>query len=281
LAQTHFDRSIRQPTAQERQFDHLFFDDALQAALRHSALGLWLLGYPDRARARMNEALALGRNDGQPIRFAMTVFFITALHHFLRETQLAQTRAEELIALCTKYSFSQYLADGVIYSGWVLAMQGQWAVGIAQMRQALTAQMETGRRIHMSVELGLLSEACWMAGQSNEGLAALNEALAVVEQTGECFWYAELLRIKGELQSAQGAPVHEVEACYRQAVEVARQQSAKSLELRATVSLARLLQRQGKGQEARQRLAEIYDWFTEGFETPDLQDAHALLQELS
>jgi predicted ATPase len=281
LAQAHLEQVICQPIAQQRRFEPLLFDDALQASLRHAALTLWLLGYPDQACTRMDQALALGQNDSQSIRFVITLRFAVMLHHILRETELVRTRSEELIALCTKYGFSHYLAAGMMHKGWLLTMQGERALGIAQLQQNLTAQMETGRRIFISYELALLSETYWMAGQYIEGLATVQEGLAVVEQTGECFWQAELLRLKGELLLAHGADAPEVEPCYRQAVEIACQQNAKSLELRATISLSRLWQTQGKRTEARQMLAAIYGWFSEGFDTLDLQEAVALLEELS
>jgi tetratricopeptide (TPR) repeat protein len=281
LVQAHLKQVIQQSTTQPRHWDHLFVDDVLQAGLRHSALTLWLLGYPDQARLRMDQAVTLGQTEDHFIRFVMTQRFALMLYHFLGKTELVQTWTDELIALCTKYGFSHYLAAGMMHKGWLLTKQGEWTVGIALVQQNLTAQMATGRRIFITYELALLGEAYGMAGRYGEGVAALQEGLAVVEQTGECFWQAELLRLKGELLLAQGASAPEVEPCYRQAVEIARQQNAKSLELRATISLSRLLQHQGQREEARQRLAEVYDWFTEGFDTTDLQEARALLEAWS
>ncbi|RIK24630.1 MAG: hypothetical protein DCC55_41225 [Chloroflexi bacterium] len=281
LVQAHLKQVIHQSTTQPRHWDHLFFDDVLQAGLRHSALTLWLLGYPDQARLRMDQAVMLGRTEDHFIRFVMTHRFAIMLYHFLRKTELVQTWSEEMIALCTKYSFSHYLAAGMMHQGWLLTMQGESTVGIAQVQQNLTAQMTTGRRIFITYELALLGEAYGMAGQYSEGLAALQEGLTVVEQTGECFWQAELLRLKGALLLAQGASVPDVESCYQQAVEIARQQNARSLELRTTISLARLWQTLGRWTEAYQMLAPVYGWFTEGFDTADLQEARALLEALS
>ena len=132
-----------------------------------------------------------------------------------------------------------------------------------------------------SHQLASLAEAYGKAGQVEEGLAALAETLAVVNRTGERFYEAEAHRLQGELLRMQGADLGEVEACFRQAIQVARQQQAKSWELRAVMSLCRLWQEQGKREEARQMLAEIYGWFTEGFDTPDLREARVLLEELS
>jgi predicted ATPase len=150
------------------------------------------------------------------------------------------------------------------------------------MLQGLAAFQATGMRLQYPHFLALLAEAYGKAGQAEEGLSVLAEALALVEETGERYYGAELYRLKGELLLMQGDEAEsEAEASFHKAIEVARRQQAKSWELRATMSLCRLWQRQGKREEARQRLAEVYGWFTEGFDTPDLQEAKALLEELS
>ncbi|MEZ4864261.1 MAG: AAA family ATPase [Caldilineaceae bacterium] len=281
LAQVHLQQAIHQPLAQKNRFNQLFFDDARQGSLRNSAVTLWLLGYPDQARAQIDEALTLGRNEAQIIRFVMTLRFAAMLHHCLREVHMVQRWSVEMETLCVKYGFSHYLAVAALQNGWVLATQGEVATGIPQLQNTLVAQTATGRRLLLTYELALLVEAHWMAGQYSEGLAICHEALAVVEKTGECFWQAELLRLQSELLLAHGATLDEVEAGYWQAIAIARQQNAKSLELRATMSLARLWQKQGKPIEAHQMLSTIYDWFTEGFDTPDLQAAKVLLQKLA
>ena len=152
------------------------------------------------------------------------------------------------------------------------------------MRQGLAAYRATGAELFRPYFLALLAEACEEEGQAEEELTVLAEALATMDETEECWWEAELHRLKGELslQSRQvRSPQSEAEECFLQAIEVARKQQAKSLELRATMSLARLWRQQGKKEEARRMLAEIYGWFTEGFDTADLQEAKALLEELS
>jgi predicted ATPase len=280
LAHTHFEEALRQPVTHHR-FDQLFLDDAFQASLRTSVLPLWLLGYPDQARTRMQETLTLSQQDGQSIRYVMHLYFAARLHYFLRERALVQQRSEEIIALCTKQGFSMYWAVGVMFRGWVQALQGEWTSGIAQLQQSLAAQKATGNRLFLPYELAMLGEAHHTAGQYPEGLAAINEALVVVEQTGERIWQAELFRLQGELLLALGGAVPGVESCYRQAIDLARQQCAKALELRATVSLVRLWQSQDRQAEARQLLAAIYGWFSEGFDTLDLQAAQALMEELS
>ena len=173
--------------------------------------------------------------------------------------------------------------------GWALteryaepgAGQGQGEEGIAQIHQGLAAWGATGAKVFRPYGLTLLAEAYAKVGQREAGLIRLAEALAVVDDTGERRWEVELHRLKGELLLAHSAAHDaEAEACFRQALDTARRQQAKSWELRAAMSLSRLWQRQGKRTEAHELLASIYDWFTEGFDTADLQEAKALLEEL-
>jgi predicted ATPase len=158
--------------------------------------------------------------------------------------------------------------------------QGEVAEGIEAMRRGIDAFRFTGAEIHLTYHLCLLAEAYGKAGQPGEGLAVLAGAQALVEKNEERFWEADLYRLKGELLRNAGGAASGVEACFHQAIETAHRQQAKSLELRAAMSLARLWQQQGKTAEARQVLAGIYGWFTEGFDTADLQEAKAMLSEL-
>jgi predicted ATPase len=188
-----------------------------------------------------------------------------------------------------------YLAHGTVSLGWALAEQGQGEEGVAQMHQGMAAWRATGAELCRPYYLALLAEAYGKMGQAEEGLDALVEVLAAVDKSRECFYEAELYRLKGQLvlqsrspQSTVADPQHptpnpqaEAEACFLKAIEIARRQSAKSLELRAVMSLSRLWQQQGKREEAQQMLAEIYGWFTEGFDTVDLREAKALLEQLS
>ena len=189
-----------------------------------------------------------------------------------------------MIALCTEKGFAHWLAIGTILRGWALAAQGQGAEGLTQIHQGLTAYQATDGEVQRPYYLALLAEAYGKAGQPAEGLRVLTEALALVEQTGEHVWEAELHRLKGELllNADCGLPIAEItpEACFYHALDLARHQQAKSWELRAATSLARLWQSQDKRQDAYDLLAPVYEWFTEGFDTADLQDAKALLAAL-
>jgi predicted ATPase len=187
-----------------------------------------------------------------------------------------------VIAISTEHGFPHWLAYGTILRGWALTAQGEGAEGIDQMRQGLVAHRATGAGIQRPYFLALLAESYGKAGQLEEGLSLLVEATTQVDNTGERHWEAELHRGKGELLlMQQGQKVGEAEECFRQALDTARRQQAKSLELRAAMSLSRLWQQEGKQEEAHQLLAGIYGWFTEGFDTPDLIEAKVLLEELT
>jgi predicted ATPase len=204
------------------------------------------------------------------------------VNQFRRETQTVQERAEALMTLSSEQGFPQWLPYGMILRGWVLTTYGEGAEGIAQLRQGLVAHLDTRTGLHRPYFLSLLAEAHGKVGKPEEGLTVIDEALAIVNNTEERNWEAELHRLKGELLlMQQGQKVSEAEECFQQVFKIVRRQQTKSFELRAAMSLSRLWQVQGKRDEARQMLAEIYEWFTEGFDTADLQEAKALLEELA
>jgi predicted ATPase len=202
-------------------------------------------------------------------------------HQIRREPHLVHELADAIIALATAQGFPQWRAQGSVLRGWALAEQGQAAEGVTEIRQGLAAWQATRAEIGRQWRLLLLAEAQGHMGQITAGLATLTEALAVVEVTGDRRDEAELHRLTGEFLLRQAVPdAPQAEACFQQALTVARRQEAKALELRAAMSLARLWQSQGKRTEAHALLAPVYGWFTEGFGTPDLQQAKALLEEL-
>jgi predicted ATPase len=219
-----------------------------------------------------------------PLSLAIALSFAVWLHQLRREGQAAQAQAEALIALAEQHGLPQYLAHGTLLRGAELVRQGQEEEGMAQMRQGWAAYRTTGARFRGLHFLALLAEACMQVQHGEEGLAALTEALTVVADTEERYYEAELSRLQGELLLVRNVPrsqVVEAEASFRQALALARRQQAKSLELRTAMSLSRLWQHQDQRQEAHDLLAPIYDWFTEGFDTADLQEAKALLEALA
>jgi predicted ATPase len=202
------------------------------------------------------------------------------LHKLRGEADATQEWAEASLSIMTEQGFGQNLGSATFTRGWALAAQGRHEEGMAQMHQGLAARRAEGAGTTLAEYSARLGEAYGRIGQAEEGLRILAGGLAVVDK-GDCWYEAELHRIKGELLLRQDVPdAPRAEACFQQALAVSRRQQAKSWELRAAMSLSRLWQQQGKHAEARELLAPIYSWFTEGFDTPDLQDAKVLLEDL-
>ncbi|MFQ5946713.1 MAG: AAA family ATPase, partial [Anaerolineae bacterium] len=283
-ARVHFEQGIALYDPQQHHalaFRYGNLDPGV-ASLFYLAYTLWLLGYPDQALERENEALTLAQKLAHAYTLARGLHWSAILHQFRREWHVVRERADAAIPVAAKQGLALVLAVGPVMRGWALAMQGQGTEGLTQIRQGLDAYRATGAEFQRPHFLTMLAEVHGTLGRPEEGLSALNEALAQVEQGEERYYEAELYRLKGELLLAQkGGSEEDAEACFQQALDLARHQEAKSLELRAATSLSRLWQRQGKREEARQLLAEIYGWFTEGFDTADLNEARALLEALS
>jgi predicted ATPase len=204
------------------------------------------------------------------------------LYHRRRDVPMVKAQTEANLALATAQGFPLHIAMGTCWHGWVLAMQGEGVTGLALLQQGLVAIRATGAEQWWSLFLVVLAEAAGHAGQVEEGLRLLAEALPVLDARGEGDRLAEAYRLQGTLLLRQAVPdVTQAEACLQQALAIARRQQAKSWELRAAMSLSRLWQQQGKRTEAYDLLAPVYGWFTEGFDTADLRDARALLEELA
>jgi predicted ATPase len=262
--------------------------------------------------------VALAERLAHPYTCGVTLDFVSQVFCELREVPIVQTHMDGQFALCREQEFREGLARGMITRGWILAQQGQAKEGIDRIREGIAICEAIGTQMDRSHHLAVLAEVYALNGQPDEGLAVLEEALQHVEKTGGRYYEAEIYRLKGELLLTQEIkrqkakrksqklentdprpltpdPQTEAEACFLKAIEIAQQQQAKSLELRAVVSLVRLRQHQAQDHEPRntqheariwldkahQMLSEIFGWFTEGFETADLQEAKALLEELS
>ena len=250
--------------------------------LSYLALSLWSLGYPDEALERGKEALALAHALSHPLSLAFAEGLVGYLHQYRREPNAAQEMGTNLIALSTEHGFTHWLAQATITRGWAIAEQGQYVDGIAQMQEGLAVWRATSTDALRPHALCLLSEAYWKTGRLDDGLNALMEALDAADQYEIRHYQAEMYRLKGELLLMQAeSSVGEAQRCFERAIEIARRQSAKSFELRATMSLARLLRDTRRRDEALTVLAGIYSWFTEGFDTADLKDTKFLLDELS
>jgi predicted ATPase len=302
LAMEHYEKALSLYD-RERHLDDAFFY-ALNPGVAmpcFAALSLWFLGLPDQAVARIEEALTFARELSEPHSLAHALLFAAILYQLRREEQMAKERAEATIAVSSEHGLVMYQAMATIIRGWTLMKQGRPEEAIQQMQHGLAALETTGTELVRPHFLALLAEALDKARQGKEGLRVLDEALELANRKGERYYEAELYRLKGELllmqptgravsRAATGGnavveteppAITNAERCFNQSIRIARQQSAKSLELRAVMSMARLHQKQGKQGEARDLLAQSYDRFTEGFDTLDQREAKALLDALS
>jgi len=243
---------------------------------------LWYLGYADQGLQLVEQAVSLARKRLHPFSLVFALDFQAWLHQYRGEPERTRELTNEAMGIATDQGMAFFLSHGEILLGWTMLAQQRVDEGIEQIRKGVTLYQLTGAELERPYWLALLAQAYGRAGRSEEGLSVLTEALATVERTGARFCEAELHRVEGELRLALSPDDHAgVEWCFHQAIELARRASAKSLELRATTSLAQLLRRHGKREEARRLLASAYGWFIEGFDTADLHKAKMLLDELA
>jgi len=243
---------------------------------------LWLLGYPDQALEHGLQSLDFLERIKHPYTESRALYWNTVLHEFRREWPIVDERASSAMQSAGKHGFALVLATGQIMQGASIAATGQGKAGLQQMRDGLDAYQATGGLFQRTYLLAKFAEALNAEGLPEEGLEALQEAAKLAETSSEFYYESEIHRLRGELLlAASPKDAVEAEACYQQALEVARRQEAKSLELRAAASLARLWWQQGRQKDAHELLAPIYGWFSEGFDTADLIDAKELLSELS
>jgi predicted ATPase len=283
LARENLEKAISLYDPERHRILTLRFNvDARVNSLSYLDRTLWLLGYPDQALKRGCEALALARELSHPSSLAFAENSVSLLHISRREARAARETAEHLMALSTEHGFAFWMALASIRNGRALAELERDEEAIAQIQEGLTALFAAGAGVGRPQNLSLLAEAYVKTGRLDDGLGALTEALVTGDENENFEFKSEILRLKGELLLKQNiSNAAEAQGCFELAIEIARKQSAKSWELRATTSLSRLIARQNKQDEARIRLAEIYSWFTEGLDTADLIDAKALLDKLS
>ncbi len=271
---------IYEPQKHHHSLLSLRGSDAGLGALAYDACCLWCLGFPEQALKRSQEALTLTRELGHPFTLADVLCFAGCLFHAMRrDGNGLQENSEALMRLANERGLTGWVAAGIRYQGEAFALQGKLHEGITQMQKGIEALRSEEVFLYFPETLCTLAETQVKSGQLEDGLATLEEALAFVEKTDERQWEAEIYRLKGEFLLMQGEDVA-AESNLHKAIEISQGQSAKSLELRAVMSLSRLWGRQGKGAKARKMLTEIYNWFTEGFDTPDLIVAKELLDDL-
>ena len=251
------------------------------ASFGYLSLGLYTLGYPDRARAKSREMLAVAQRSSLPFVLANAYGHAAAHNLVTGNGAAAQRQNEESSALAQEMGIVSFLAVATVRRGACLIAQERFEKGIAGLREGISAILAAGGK-PPALFWCFLASGLGRIGRPQEGLEVAGEGFAAVTKTGEQSSSPLLYNVKGELLLAQNpSDVAEAEQCFRTAIEIARRQSARSPELRATMSLAQLLAKQGRRDEGRTMLAEIYGWFTEGFDTADLKDAKALLEELS
>jgi predicted ATPase len=288
VARIHFERGMALDESRQHSALDFFYGQEAEAVSRaYLACILWFLGAPDQALHQSQEALATARALAHPHSLALVLNFAAWVHRLRGDATAMHERVAELVALTNQEGFAYWAAQATLWRGWLLTTQGQHAEGIALMLQGLTACHATGASPYRGNHQALLAEAYRNAGQVDEGLRVVDEALASADITGERLYEAELHRLKGELllqagvQRPRPGVDQEAERCFQQSLAVARRQQVKSWELRTAVSLCRLWQQRGKFPSAHQLLAEVYGWFTEGFDTADLQKAKALLHAVT
>jgi predicted ATPase len=251
------------------------------ACRAYAGKALWLLGFPDQARASSHAALALATELAHPFSHAYALNIASMELQFRGEAQGVYEYADASVALSTEHGFLPWSALGTILQGWAIADLGQQEEGLVQMRQGLLAWRDLGSELFVPYCLSLIAEVYSNLGQVDAALGALTEGIEIMAKTGEHWWKAEMHRRMGDLLLQQTTPdAIQAETCFRQALVTARQQQAKSFELRAAMNLAQLLHQHGKHDEARELLAPVYGWFTEGFDTADLKDARLLLDDM-
>jgi predicted ATPase len=282
-ARAHLEHSLRLanvPSAPQPLFSGGY--EVRVTILPYLALALWRLGYLNQAQQRMQETLARAQQVGHTPSLAWAQIYSAALSQHRRDVAATQAAAEAALALATAHGLEHRIAHGRILWGWARAMQGDAATGVAHIHQGVGAVQRIGQQLYLPYFLALLAEAYGQVGQPAAGLAVLDEALTLVEATEERWWEAEVYRLKGELLLCLPLPdIPQAATCLHHALTVARSQQAKALELRAALSLSRLWRQQGKRAEAHACLAPISGWFTEGFDTADLQEAQGLLEQLA
>jgi predicted ATPase len=245
----------------------------------YSAWSEWFLGYPERALVMSDAALALGERLSHPRSLAFALGFAAVVHLWRREFEAARRRGEAAIAVAREHSLAEWLAIGMICRGVALAGLGRLEDGMAELHAGLAAWERVGDRVIGTMWLGFTAEAHAAADQLDAAFAVLGRATALAEANGELFYQAELHRLRGAFHAQRG-DIAEAELWLHEAIELARSQSARSLELRAAMALAHLWRSQGRRADARNVLSPVYDWFIEGFDTLDLAEAKALLDTL-
>lgn len=255
--------------------------DSQLANLSHAGYGYFFLGYPDKARHLSLKAVNLAKEWGHPFFLSFALMFAAYSSMYRRDLETAREMAQETITVASEHGHPLWLGGGLAILGWVLGEEGNLEEGIAHILRGQEILKTIGAWLAYTSDLTVLVGIYLNAGKKREGLAVVDEALVQIGKMGGWNEEPEVHRLQGELLLLDVGMEVEAKTCFQRAIEVAKEQKAKSWELRATMSLCRLLYNQGKREQARIQLSEVYNWFTEGFETPDLKEAKSLLEALS
>jgi predicted ATPase len=272
--------SLYQPN-EHREFAFRYGQDVGATALCYLAWALWHNGFLAQATLTADRAIGHAREFGHSHTLVYTLWHAATVSLLARDAVRVAALANEVVAISDEHGFAMWLAYGNIFAGWAAARRGEVAAGTGRMRAGIAAAAATGARLFDPLFLGLLAEGLALAGNATEALAQLDAAVTAAARTGNAAALADLRRLRGiVLQSRGSANDDGAESAFTQAIAEARRQGSRFYELRAATSLARLWRDQGRAAEARDLLAPIYGWFTEGFDTPDLKEATVLLDEL-
>ena len=282
-ARSHLEQAVALHAVQSPSCASLTAQDPGVAGRAHLAFPLWMLGFPDQALQRSAEALRLSTALSHPFSIVYASCLKSMLHSFRGEAAAAREHAEEVLRLSREHGFSAWwLGNGLCVSGWAMTEEGEQAEGIDRLAQGVAAIRSAGTELVLPYYLGLLATACADNGRIAQGVHAVDDALQVVDKTGQRLWEPELQRKKGELVLLAAGPTgtEAGEACFLTSLDLAGRRNAKSWELRSAMSLARLWHEQGDDPRARRLLGAIHEQFKEGRDTADLRRARTLLAEL-
>jgi adenylate cyclase len=279
-AREHYERAVAlYDPPRHRSLTWLYgAEPGMNAAILLAAV-LWLQGYPDGAAERTRQARRIAEEVSHANTRGYALCYEGMNHVFRRDWKRVLETADSLVPLATEQGLAMWRGYGRILRGRAMAEdEGRAAEGAEEIRQGLDAVRTLGAELNLPLYFSLLAEACVRAGRIKDGLRAIEQGLSFAEKNEERYWQGELHRLRGELLLQQGVPASEVELSFRRSAEISRKMGARSLELRAAMSLARLWQQQEKREDARLQLADLYGTFTEGHDTPDLIEARALLK---
>jgi predicted ATPase len=279
--------NLHEPNEQPADI-RLYSIESSTTCLAHKSMALWFLGYPDQSQKEMHHALALAKDHSQPFAIVRILMYSSVVNFLQRDVNETWRFAEQALVLSTEHGFTYYMSHSLVFKGWAEVMQGQVKVGLELISQGISNHQSAGAVLIWNFFLAIKAEAYGEVGRIGEGLDLLDEAISLTDNKTDRFYEAELHRLKGDLLlqktirgTQESQSLHgEAESCFKQAIKVAILQNAKSLELRACISLGRLYLQRGKHIQAHKLLKRVFEWFTEGFENKDLIDTKLLLKKL-